>query len=379
MENGKVSLFVGWITLFIMGTDLFVVSPLLPFISDEYDVKPSLAGWMVTAFSVTYALAAPFYGWVSDKSGRKLFITGGLLLFSISNILTALSPSFTCLIISRILAGVSVAAITPLIYAIIGDIAPSHRKGTWLSIVISGHLTALWIGAPIGLLLESFIGWRSAFISLAIMGCILSIVNIFTWRTIPHHDHRSQQRTIKLINILWSISVTTLWAIAMYALYTYLGAALYSENQFSKIEISLSVIFYGIGAVIGSLTSGRLTDKLGERRVSRATLMFLAIILLLLGFLFSAGPWIYLIVFIWAYVGYAGFTSYQSSLSVEFPNERGRVLGWNNTGLYIGITLGAWLGGYIVKEWGYAFLPFFCSFVAVISLIICSLKINDGK
>ncbi len=47
-------------------------------------------------------------------------------------------------------------------------------------------------------------------------------------------------------------------AISMYALYVYLGAALYSENKSSSSEIALAVTFYGVGAVLGSLTSGQL-------------------------------------------------------------------------------------------------------------------------
>ena len=141
--QGKISLIISWITLFLMGTDLFVVSPLLPFISEAYYVSPETTGWMVTVFAVTYAFSAPLFGWLSDKKGRRTFIMFGLLLFAISNTLTAFAPSFLWLIVSRILAGFSVAAITPLIYAIIGDIAPSNKKGTWLSIVVSGHLTAL--------------------------------------------------------------------------------------------------------------------------------------------------------------------------------------------------------------------------------------------
>ena len=60
--RGRVSLSVGWVTLFLMGTDLFVVSPLLPFISEEYNVSSAMTGWMVTVFAVTYAIAAPFFG-----------------------------------------------------------------------------------------------------------------------------------------------------------------------------------------------------------------------------------------------------------------------------------------------------------------------------
>lgn len=93
-ERGRVSLGVGWITLFLIGIDLFVVSPLLPFISDAYQVSSAMTGWMVTVFAITYAIFAPFFGWLSDKNGRRSYITFGLVLFVISNILTAFAPSF---------------------------------------------------------------------------------------------------------------------------------------------------------------------------------------------------------------------------------------------------------------------------------------------
>lgn len=378
-SQGRVSLSVGWITLFLMGTDLFVVSPLLPFISEEYNVSSAMTGWMVTVFAVTYAIAAPFFGWASDKNGRGIFITFGLLLFSFSNTLTAFSPSFTWLIISRILSGLSVAAITPLIYAIIGDIAPSNRRGTWLSIVVSGHLTALWAGAPFGTLLEYFLGWRSVFVVMAIIGTILAIVNSKTWKYVPESDLTRNLLEGNLLRILSSVSVTTIWAISMYALYVYLGAALYSENRFSSSEIALAVTFYGIGAVLGSLISGQFTDRFGERKISKATLILLTLILVCLGMFFSSGDWIYFFLFTWALVGYAGFTSYQARLAVEYPKERGIVMAWNNTALYIGITIGSMIGGYVISNWGYPFLPYVCSIAAIIGFVLSTQKVQETK
>lgn len=377
--RGRVSLSVGWVTLFLMGTDLFVVSPLLPFISEAYNVSSAMAGWMVTVFAVTYAIVAPFFGWASDKNGRGIFITFGLLLFSFSNALTAFSPSFTWLIISRIFAGLSVAAVTPLIYAIIGDIATSNRRGTWLSIVVSGHLTALWAGAPFGTLLELFLGWRSVFVVMAIIGTILAVVNFKTWKYVPKRDLTRNLLEGNLLRILVSVSVTTIWAISIYALYIYLGAALYSENRFSSSEIALAVTFYGIGAVSGSLISGQFTDRFGERKISKATLIFLSPILVCLGIFFSSGDWIYFFLFIWALVGYAGFTSYQARLAVEYPKERGIVMAWNNTALYIGITIGSMIGGFVVSNWGYPVLPYVCSIAAIISFVLSTQKVQETK
>lgn len=368
--QGRVSLSIGWITLFLMGTDLFVVSPLLPFISQAYKISSATVGWMVTVFAITYAFSAPFFGWLSDKKGRRSLITLGLLLFAASNILTACAPSFLWLIVSRILAGFSVASITPLIYAINGDIAPPSRRGTWLSIVVSGHLTALWAGTPLGTLLEHFLGWRSVFIVMATIGIILMFVNFKTWKSVPSNELTTNLLKGNLARILGSVSVTAIWAISMYTLYIYLGAALHFNNGFSSAEIALAVTFYGIGAVLGSLSSGQLTDKFGERKISINTLIVLTLILLCLGVFFSSGDWLYFFMFIWALVGYAGFTSYQARLAVEYPLERGIVMAWNNTALYIGITLGSMLGGYVISNWGYSTLPYACSIAAVLSFII---------
>jgi len=372
--QGRVSLSIGWITLFLMGTDLFVVSPLLPFISQAYKISSATAGWMVTVFAITYAFSAPFFGWLSDKKGRRSLITLGLLLFSASNILTACAPSFLWLIVSRILAGFSVASITPLIYAIIGDIAPPSRRGTWLSIVVSGHLTALWAGTPLGTLLEHFLGWRSVFIVMATLGVILMFVNFKAWKSVPSNELTTNLLKGNLVRILGSVSVTAIWAISMYTLYIYLGATLHFNNGFSSAEIALAVTFYGIGAVLGSLSSGQLTDKFGERKISIHTLIVLILILLCLGVFFSSGDWLYFFMFIWALVGYAGFTSYQARLAVEYPLERGIVMAWNNTALYIGITLGSMLGGYVISNWGYSTLPYACSIAAVLSFIISTQK-----
>jgi len=362
-----------------MGTDLFVVSPLLPFISEEYKVSPEKTGWMVTVFAMTYAFSAPIFGWLSDKKGRRTFIMLGLLLFAISNALTAFASSFLWLIVSRILAGLSVASITPLIYAIIGDIAPPNRRGTWLSIVVSGHLTALWAGAPLGTLLEHFLGWRSVFVVMAIIGVVLAVVNFKTWASIPKSDLTKNVVEGNLLRILGSVSVTTVWGISMYALYVYLGAALYSENKSSSLEIALAVTFYGVGAVLGSLTSGQLTDKFGESKISKSTLIFLTLILICLGIFFSAGDWVYFFLFLWALVGYAGFTSYQARLAVEYPEERGIVMAWNNTALYIGITIGSMIGGYVISNWGYSLLPYVCSVAAMISFALSTQKVQEAK
>src|SRR6266853_1163800 len=65
-------LLVGWLTMFVVGTDLFVVSPLLPMISADYGVSPAVAGLSVTVFALTYMISAPLFGHVADRIGGPL-------------------------------------------------------------------------------------------------------------------------------------------------------------------------------------------------------------------------------------------------------------------------------------------------------------------
>lgn len=74
-------LMTGWFTLFVIGTDLFVISPLLSLIARTIRISPAAAGWMVTIFAVIYVIAAPKIGALSDILGRRRIIVGGLLLF----------------------------------------------------------------------------------------------------------------------------------------------------------------------------------------------------------------------------------------------------------------------------------------------------------
>jgi predicted MFS family arabinose efflux permease len=369
---------VGWVTFFLIGTDLFVISPLLPFIAETYAVSSATAGWMVTVFAVGYAGGAPFFGWFSDRRGRNSLITFGLLLFTVSDALSALAPTFGWLMVGRFLAGLSVASITPLIYAIIGDLAPAGRRGTWISIIVSGYMTSLLAGAPFGSMLEHYFGWRSVFVVLACLGAVLMVVNDLTWRTVASGAATSKRSEGHLPRILGSVSVTAIWSTAMYTLYVYLGAALYSVNGFTSFDIAIAVTLYGVGAVSGSLMGGRLSDRFGVVVLSKAALLLLSLILIGMGILFSSGYWIYALLLFWAMVGYSAFTSYQARLATEYPEERGTVMAWNMTALYVGITLSSMIGGYVITNWGYNLLPYVCSVAALISFALSMQKVQPS-
>src|SRR5260370_14042301 len=97
MANPWTRTATAWLTMFVVGTDLFVGSPLLPLIAQDYDVSPGLAGWNVTVFSLAYMLSAPLLGDAADRIGRRRVLICSFLVFFSPPILTPLTPTFPCL------------------------------------------------------------------------------------------------------------------------------------------------------------------------------------------------------------------------------------------------------------------------------------------
>ena len=94
----------GWLTLFLIGTDLFVMSPLLPSITHELGVPAADGGWAVTTFAAAYLVGGPSFGSLADRTSRSRVLGIGLAVFALANLATALAGSFPVLLAVRALA-----------------------------------------------------------------------------------------------------------------------------------------------------------------------------------------------------------------------------------------------------------------------------------
>ncbi|WP_154835491.1 MFS transporter [Staphylococcus pasteuri] len=359
---------ISWITLFIIGTDLFVISPLLPNIQQNFDISKYEASWSVTVFSIIYAIMAPIFGILTDKWGKKRNIVVGLIFFALSNFLTFLTPNFVLLLISRIIAGTSASMITSSVFAITGDLAPSSKKGLWLSIATSGFLTSIWIGAPLGNLLSNITNWRTVFLYLSIASIISAILIIFIY---PNHINSGSDRQLDaktLSPIIKDVVVTTFWAFAIYGLYTYLGSALRDINHLNSSIVGIAFVFYGVGALVGSLLGGVLSDRLKNNTLISSTFIGLAIALVLVGITFKNIYLVYPLLTLLGISGYIVFSAFQAFISKRHRETSGSAMSWNQTAMYLGITLSSVVGGILIENSHIVLLTLSCALSAVLGM-----------
>ncbi|MFD2415738.1 MFS transporter [Amycolatopsis pigmentata] len=356
----KVKLLVAWVTLLLVGTDLFVVSPMLGPWSREFGIGLDRAGLAVTGFSVAYVFSAPFAGSWADRRGRRLALTVSLAVFAAANLGTALAAGPVMLIVVRVVAGMAAAGITPTVFALVGGTAAPEIKAWTLGVATSGLLSALWLGAPAGALLSQWIGWRAVFGCLAGFAVVLLVINRASWSVEPETaDGDARPVAGSAWDKATAVLPTTLWAVAVYGVYTYLSSGLRLGEGWSSGAVGVGLATYGICAVSSSVAGGRIADRWRPRPLIVTALLGTAAALLLLGVVVGAAvPVVAVALGVFASAAYLVFPAQQAELLRRFDRERSAVLAWNQSAMYVGIAAGSAFGGFVFSRWAFPVLPF---------------------
>jgi len=300
----------------------------------------------VTAFSLAYVVSAPLVGYFADRVGKRRVLICCLLGFGAANLLTASAANFRSLLAARLFAGAAAAGISPSIYALVGASAPRDHSATWLAFTVSGLLLSLVLGASSGALVGATFGCPPVFVALAAFSLVLVWLN---WRVWPSENcHRdaatSPPDRLTLTRLTPRLIPMIVWSTGLYGVYTYLGAGLIAVG-FSKLQVARAILFYGCGAIAGALVGGHLADRLGTKNTATASLAALCVCFFLLMLAIRKDVLVFLVLGLSSAVAQLFFPAQQAGLTNDFPTRRGTVLAWNNSALFIGISLGSLIGG----------------------------------
>jgi DHA1 family purine base/nucleoside efflux pump-like MFS transporter len=361
---------LGWLTLFVVGSDLFVVSPLLPLIAADYGLPPALVGWGVTGFSLAYVVSAPILGHIADRVGRRRVLIYCLCAFGVANMLTAAAGDMIWLLAARMFAGAAAAGVSPAVYALVGSSAAAERRATCLAIVVSGLLMSLTFGAPVGALIGASLGWPIVFAGLGALSFLLVWAHDHVWR---EHDAVTSSvaasSPMTMIVVVSRLAPTVVWSTALYAMYTYLGEGL-TLIGYSTEEIATVILVYGAGAIIGVLIGGRLTDRLGSGLTTAIGLGGLGCCLLLLRLAVDLGMFVYCAFGLSSAVAQLFFPAQQVRLAQGFPAARATILAWNNSALFLGISFGSLIGGPAISLGGFDMNLMISAAIAIVGFAI---------
>jgi MFS transporter, DHA1 family, inner membrane transport protein len=338
---------------FALGTDAFVVAGVLPKVAADLEISLETAGWVVTIFSLTYGLGAPFLAALTNRISRHTLLLGSLLVFTLANVLSALSPSFEALLLTRILAGVSAALYSPTAYTIATTLASPAKRGQALATVVAGLTISTVVGVPLGTWIGQSFNWRITFVLVAVLGGVaLVVLKLVGVPRIPIMTNLSLQARLAPITrpqVLLALLPVMLWSLGTFVLYTYITPFLQYTTNIQ--DISGLLVAYGLGAVIGSWLAGLAVDKFGALPPIVAGLSVLTLTFIVLPYGASSLWGAFPLMFVWSLSGWSIFPPQQHRLLALFPESASVILALNNSVFYLGSALGSAVGG-LVLVWG---------------------------
>jgi EmrB/QacA subfamily drug resistance transporter len=173
ITSKKVALFVTTLSAFLttfMGASINVA---LPVIAKEFSVDAVVLGWIATSYILAAAVFLVPFGKLADIYGRKKIYAAGIIVYTISSLLCAISPNATMLIITRSLQGLGGAMIFGTAIAILTSVYPPNERGKVLGYNLASTYMGLSLGPVIGGILTHQLGWRSVFYVSVILSAIL--------------------------------------------------------------------------------------------------------------------------------------------------------------------------------------------------------------
>jgi multidrug resistance protein len=266
-----------------------IVLPILPFYALKLHATPEVIGWLIASFSIAQLLAAPIWGRMSDRYGRRPALLIGLSASALAYLVFGLATSVWLLFLSRLVQGAG-GGTTGVAQAYVADtVEPADRARAlgWLSAATSA---GVMVGPAIGSFAAHFGQAAPGMIAAAL--CLINV--FFAWKWLPESHQEPAPGSTKPRKPIWYPAwmairhpatpigrLLWIYGVGMLAFASMTSVlALYLGAEFSIDETSIGYIFLYVGVlsfVMRSLLLGPIVDRIGETWAMRVGTMLLVL------------------------------------------------------------------------------------------------------
>ena len=330
-----------------------------------------LVGIALGAYGITQSLLYIFYGWLSDRMGRKPVIIIGLVIFAIGSFVAAFAHDITWIIVGRIIQGMG--AISSAVLAFIADLTSETNRTKAMAMVggsIGMSFAVAIVGAPI---VFRWLGMGGLFalvgtFSILAVAVVLWIVPDAPMPVRVPAPFAEVLRNVELLRLNFGVLVLHATQTALFLVVPRLladtGLPVASHWQIYLPVMGLSFILM-VPAIIAA----------EKRRIMKSVVVSsIGLVLigqLMLGLLGHTVAMVAALLFVY-FLGFNILEALQPSLVSKLApgNRKGSATGVYNTTQSIGLALGGVVGGWLLKHVGASAVFYACSFLVLCWLLV---------
>jgi DHA1 family multidrug resistance protein-like MFS transporter len=347
-----------FVAIFVTATGAGFVAPLLPIYAHELGAGGFQIGLIFGAFSLTRTLFVSYFGKLSDRKGRKPFITTGLFLYFLVSLFYAVSDSVTALILLRLGQGFASAMVLPVAQAYVGEMIPPNQEGRLMGLFNISLFGGLSAGPVMGGIIKDWFSIQASFMGMGILtlvGFLLCLVMLPAEHVTKRDATGTLKKPVDYMDLIKIPSVLSIFTFRT-CFTTCIGITWAFLPLLAATRMGLTSSAIGLVVMVNVLISGLLQAPMGYAadRFSKRTLTLFGGVLALIAMLCldRAQTFTQLMV-INGILGFAGGVSLPAIMAIGVIEGRrsgamGSIMGLLALGHSIGMLAGPLLGGVLL-------------------------------
>lgn len=255
--------------------DFMIMMPLGPQLMRIFDINTQQFGLIVSSYTFSAGFSGFCAAFFVDRFDRKKFLQFLYAGFLLGTLACGLAHTYELLMAARIFTGLFGGVLGAVILAIVGDVIPFERRGTAMAFIMAAFSAASVFGVPFGLWIANQFGWNMPFLflvalALPVQFCIYKFVPSLSSHTTAAKENNIMQILRNLTSDANQRKAVTLMVVVMFGHFSiipFLSPYMVSNVGFTENQLSYIYLFGGILTIVTSPYIGKLSDRIGKRKV----------------------------------------------------------------------------------------------------------------
>jgi len=257
---------------FTVVLDFMILSPLGDVLMKSLHISPKGFGLVVSSYAFSAGISGILAAGFADRFDRKkllLFFYAGFIIGTLS---CGLAPSYTFLLVARIVTGLFGGVIGSISLAIVADLFSLNQRGRVMGTVQMAFAASQVLGIPIGIYIANLWGWHATFLMIVVLAVLIYLVIIVKIQPINEHLALQSDRnpfehlihTVSNKSYKIAFSATALLSVGGFMLMPFGSAYLVNNVNITQKQLPMVFMFTGLASIVIMPLIGRLSDTIDK-------------------------------------------------------------------------------------------------------------------